>query len=276
MTYHLLIEARDRMGLVHAISGVLYEFGLNIEQNYEYVDKQEVRFFMRTEFSGEIDQERLVKVLQNRLPDISIKLNQKKEKKTVVLVTKEPHCLGDLLIRARYGELDMKIQTVISNHDTLRDLVEGFGIDFHHIPHAGLQREDHEKKILEVIKPYGPDFLVLAKYMRVLSPYFVSRYPERIINIHHSFLPAFIGASPYKQAYDRGVKIIGATAHFVNDELDDGPIITQGVMPVNHTFSASDMSQAGRDIEKQVLAKALKLTFDHRVFIFGRKTIIFE
>jgi formyltetrahydrofolate deformylase len=276
MTYHLLIEARDRMGLVHAISGVLYDFGLNIEQNNEFVDKDHERFFMRTEFSGTIDQDRLVKAIQDRLPDVSIRLSPKSGKNVVIMVTRESHCLGDLLLRARYRELDMNIQAVVSNHDTLRDLVEGFGIPYHYVPHQGSGREDHEQKILDAVKTYGPQYLVLAKYMRILSPSFVGSFPYRIINIHHSFLPAFIGASPYQQAYDRGVKIIGATAHFVNDELDDGPIITQGVIPINHTFSAPDMAQAGRDVEKQVLARALKLVFDDRVFIFGRKTIIFE
>ncbi len=276
MTYHLLIEARDRMGLIHSISGVLYEFGLNIEQNNEFVDPGHGRFFMRTEFSGDIDESILAAAISSRLPDVLIRISPKSEKKVVVMVTKEPHCLGDLLIRARYRELGMDILAVVSNHHGLRDLVEGFGVPYHHVPHEGRNREEHEHDILEIIKEYDPEYVVLAKYMRILSSSFVGQFPHRIINIHHSFLPAFIGAAPYKQAYERGVKIIGATAHFVNDELDDGPIITQGVIPINHTFSALDMAQAGRDVEKQVLAKALKLVFDDRVFIFGKKTIIFE
>ncbi|RQD58456.1 MAG: formyltetrahydrofolate deformylase [Desulfonatronovibrio sp. MSAO_Bac4] len=276
MTYHLLIESADRMGLVYAISGVLYDFGLNIEQNYEFVDKEHNRFFMRTEFSGSIDEDLLVRSIQEKLPDINIRLSTKRRKKVVILVTKEPHCLGDLLIRARYNELDMEIAAVVSNHDSLRDLVESFGIPYCHVPHQDLSREDHEQKVIETINDYSPEYLVLAKYMRILSPVFVQKFANSIINIHHSFLPAFIGASPYKQAYDRGVKIIGATAHFVNDELDDGPIITQNVIPVNHTYNASNMAQAGRDVEKQVLARALSLVFDDRVFIFGKKTIVFE
>lgn len=276
MTYHLLIEASDKTGLVHAISGVLYDFGLNIVQNNEFVDRHHKRFFMRTEFSGAIDSKAIASAIKDRLPDAIIQLTPKNDKKVVLMVTSEPHCLGDLLLRARYNDLEMNIQAVISNHDKLRDLVEGFGIPYHHVSSQGLKRETHEQKILEIIQQYDPEYLVLAKYMRILSPAFVSKFPQRIINIHHSFLPAFIGASPYQQAYDRGVKIIGATAHFVNDELDDGPIITQGVIPINHTFSAGDMAQAGRDVEKQVLAKALKLVFDNRVFIFGKKTIVFE
>jgi formyltetrahydrofolate deformylase len=276
MTYHLLVQALDRMGLIHAISGVLYDFGLNIEQNNEFVDKTHNRFFMRTEFSGAIDEGMLVRAIKGRLPDVLIKLCPKSKKQVVVMVTRESHCLGDLLLRARYGELDMDIQAVISNYDRLRDLVEGFGIAYHHVSHEGLDRDVHEGRILDIVSGYDPEYLVLAKYMRILGPGFVSKFPHRIINIHHSFLPAFVGASPYRQAYDRGVKIIGATAHFVNEDLDDGPIITQGVIPINHTFSAEDMTQAGRDVEKQVLARALKLVFDDRVFIFGRKTIIFE
>lgn len=276
MTYHLLIEARDRMGLVHAVSGVLYDFGLNIEQNNEFVDKEHNRFFMRTEFSGTINEHMLVEAVRNRLPDVGIRLSPKSVKKVVILVTSEPHCLGDLLLRARYRELEMEVQAVVSNHDKLKDLVEGFGIPYHHVPHEGLKREEHELRIIETVRDYEPEYLVLAKYMRILSPFFVSNFPYRIVNIHHSFLPAFIGAAPYRQAYERGVKIIGATAHFVNDELDDGPIITQGVIPVNHSFSPENMAQAGRDVEKQVLARALKLVFDDRVFILGRKTIIFE
>ncbi len=264
------------MGLVHTVSGVLYDFGLNIDQNNEFVDKEHERFFMRTEFSGAIDEDMLVATIRKRLPDVHIKLTPKSKKNVVVMVTRESHCLGDLLLRARYCELEMNIRAVVSNHDKLRDLVEGFGIPYHYLPHDGLKRDIHEQKMLDIIKDYNPEYLILAKYMRILSPWFVKSFPDRIINIHHSFLPAFVGASPYKQAYDRGVKIIGATAHFVNDELDDGPIITQGVIPINHTFNASDMAQSGRDVEKQVLARALKLVFDDRVFIFGRKTIIFE
>lgn len=276
MTYHLLIESEDRMGLVYSISGVLYDFGLNIEQNNEFVDKEHKRFFMRTEFSGSIDEDLLLRSIKEKLPDINIRLSTRRRKKVVIMVTKEAHCLGDLLIRSRYGELDMDVAAVVSNHNSLRDLVESFGIPYHHVPHQDLSREYHEHRVIDVINGYAPEYLVLAKYMRILSPGFVREFSSRIVNIHHSFLPAFIGASPYRQAYDRGVKIIGATAHFVNDELDDGPIITQSVMPVNHTYSAADMAQAGRDVEKQVLARALGLVFDDRVFIFGRKTIIFE
>jgi formyltetrahydrofolate deformylase len=170
---------------------------------------------------------------------------------------------------------------VISNHDTLRGLVERFGLPFHHLPHhdaAGrdLPRETHEMELARVIDGYAPEYVVLARYMRVLSEGFVARYPDRIVNIHHSFLPAFAGASPYRQAFARGVKVIGATAHIVTAELDDGPIIAQDVIHVDHTFTPERMAQAGRDVEKLVLAKAVRLVLEERVFLHGRRTVVFE
>jgi formyltetrahydrofolate deformylase len=165
---------------------------------------------------------------------------------------------------------------VAGNHATLGPLAERFDVPFHHVPHEGLERAAHEQAVVEVIDSYAPEFVVLAKYMRVLTPAFVARYRGRIINIHHSFLPAFIGASPYRQAFERGVKIIGATAHFVTDSLDEGPIIAQAVTPVDHTHTAADMAQAGRDVEKVVLARALRLVFEERVLVSGNRTVIFD
>jgi formyltetrahydrofolate deformylase len=193
----------------------------------------------------------------------------------VLLATKESHALGDILIRYMDGDLGADIECVIANHDTLRDLVERFDIPFHHIPAEDMSREDHEAKVMQQIDQYEFDYIVLAKYMRILTPDFVKAYPQKIINIHHSFLPAFIGANPYKQAYERGVKIIGATAHFVTDDLDEGPIIAQDVIPVNHRFSWKDMQRAGRDGEKIVLSRALSLVLQDRVFVNGNKTVIF-
>ena len=155
-------------------------------------------------------------------------------------------------------------------------LVQKFGLPFHHVPHEGVSREAHEAQLLAAIEPLRPDYLVLAKYMRVLSPAFVAKFPARIINIHHSFLPAFVGAKPYQQAFDRGVKVIGATAHFVTDQLDQGPIIIQQVIPVDHTHGADDMAQSGRDVEQMVLARALRLVLEDRVFLCGNRTIIFD
>jgi formyltetrahydrofolate deformylase len=172
--------------------------------------------------------------------------------------------------------LNAEILAVISNYENLEDLTSKFNIPYYHLTHQNHTRETHELELSKLIDQYKPEFLVLAKYMRVLSSEFVARFPHRIINIHHSFLPSFAGANPYNQAYERGVKIIGATAHFVTSDLDQGPIISQSVIPVDHSHSASEMAQAGRDVEKIVLAKSLKLVFDERVFVNGNKTIIFD
>jgi len=193
----------------------------------------------------------------------------------VILATKESHALGDILIRHEAGELDAQIVCVIANHDTLKGLVERFDIPFVHISAQGLNRQDHESQVMDSINQHDFDYIVLAKYMRILTPTFVKAYPQQILNIHHSFLPAFIGANPYKQAFERGVKIIGATAHYVTDDLDEGPIIAQDVIPVNHRLSWKDMQRAGRDGEKIVLSRALALVLNDRVFVNGNKTIIF-
>ena len=221
-------------------------------------------------------QEQLLKDLYTALPEeVEIELTDKKKKDIIILATKEHHCLSDLLIRHAFDELQANILCVVSNYQTLEDLTHKFNIPFHFVSHEGKSREAHEAQLLEIIKPYHPEFLVLAKYMRILSAEFVTHFSRRIINIHHSFLPAFIGANPYAQAYERGVKIIGATAHFVNNNLDEGPIIAQNVIPVNHTQSAKEMTQAGRDVEKIVLANALRLVFNEQVFVYRNKTIIF-
>lgn len=278
MTSHiLLIHCSDQKGLLHKISGVLYKHQLNVISNGEFVEKHFNHFFMRTEFAGEFDREVLIKELYAVLPeDVQIKLTDRRKKDVVIMVTKEHHCLSDLLIRHAFNELNANILAVISNYDSLKSLTEKFGIPFVHISHEGISRESHEKQLLKAIWNYNPEFLILAKYMRILSSEFVGNFPDRIVNIHHSFLPAFVGASPYAQAYERGVKIIGATAHFVNEKLDQGPIIAQSVIPVDHTHSAKEMAQSGRDVEKNVLAKSLRLVLDEHVFVFKNKTIIFE
>lgn len=273
----LLVECADRRGLVHAITGVLLRHNLNVVGNQEFVDRGAARFFMRTEFDGVVASAALETEVGAVLPEgATVRLASPLPKRVVVLATKEPHCLGDILIRNEFSELNAKVAAVVGNHDKLAPLVEKFGLPFHHVSHEGISREAHEAKMLAVIERHQPDFLVLAKYMRVLSPTFVAKFPARIINIHHSFLPAFIGAKPYQQAFDRGVKVIGATAHFVTDALDQGPIIIQQVIPVDHTHSAEDMAQAGRDVEQMVLARALRLVFEDRVFLCGNRTIIFD
>lgn len=277
ITHVLLINCPDQSGLVYKITGVLYKYALNIIRNGEFVDKNNNHFFMRTEFSGEFNKEELLQELTDILPEgVSIKLTGQRKKDIVLLATKEHHCLSDLLIRHTFNELNANILCVISNYNVLQDLTMKFNTPFHYVSHEGISREEHEAAVLSTIQKYNPEFLVLAKYMRVLSSDFVAAFPNRIVNIHHSFLPAFVGASPYAQAYARGVKIIGATAHFVNDQLDQGPIIAQSVIPVDHTHNAREMAQAGRDVEKNVLAKSLKLVLNEQVFVSGNKTIIFE
>lgn len=273
----LLIDCPDEKGLVHKITGVLYDHGLNIISNQEFVDANTAHFFMRTEFEGVDNSARIKQELKEALPEAAnIGLTTRGDRSVVIMATKEPHCLGDLLLRHRYGELSAEIKAVVSNHDTLSSLADSFDIPFHCVSHKGRSREEHEARIDEVITEYAPDYLVLAKYMRIFTPDFIDRYTDQIINIHHSFLPAFAGASPYRQAFERGVKIIGATAHIVTEDLDEGPIIAQDVIPVNHTYTADQMAQAGRDVEKVVLAKALKLVLEERVFIHNNRTIVFE
>lgn len=273
--YRLLIEASDTKGLVYNISKVLFEHNLNIENNSEYVDNETNNFFMRTVITGELDSEKLLADLKLILPqDSDIKLTQKAKKDIVILATKEMHCLGDLLIKHTAGDLDANITAVISNHDSLRDLVEKFNIPFEYVSHENLTREEHEDLIIEAIKKYNYELIVLAKYMRILTPKFVKTFNKQVLNIHHSFLPAFIGANPYKQAHKRGVKIIGATSHWVTDDLDEGPIIAQDITRVDHSYSWEDMRDAGRNVEKVVLSNALDLVLKDKVFVYGNKTVI--
>lgn len=279
----LLMDGHDSKGLIYHVTGVLYRHGLNVIHNDEYVSSTG-EFFMRTEFDGVIDSATLLHELNTTLPNadrsdgsgITFRLNPKRKKNVVVMVTKEHHCLAELLIRYAFDELDADILAVVSNYNTLQPLVSKFGIPFHHVSHDGKTREEHEAAILRTLAIYEPEYIVLAKYMRVLTPDFVNRFPNQIINIHHSFLPAFVGANPYRQAYERGVKIIGATAHFVNNNLDEGPIIAQNVKEVNHRHTAADMATEGRDVEKIVLSRALKLVFNDRVFISGNQAIVFN
>jgi formyltetrahydrofolate deformylase len=273
----VLIDCPDAKGLVYNITKVIYGLGLNIISNHEFVDSNSGYFFMRTVLEGNHPEEQFREKLAEVLPDeANIRLSALRKKSVVLLATREQHCLGDLLLGNTDGERPYMVKAVGSNHDSLRGLTESFNIPYHHISAEGCSREEHEQKILNCLDDYEPEYIVLAKYMRIFTPEFIKHYPYRIINIHHSFLPAFVGASPYQQAFERGVKIIGSTSHFVTENLDEGPIITQDVIPVNHTFTAEGMAQAGRDIEKNVLAKSLKLVLENRVFIFKDKTIVFD
>lgn len=272
----LKITCSDTKGLIYKVTKCLYEADLNIIRNDEYVDGDTQQFFMRTEFEAIGDIEPIQKTLAARLPeDAVITFSPDQERKIILMASKEPHCLDDIINRCMNGELHAKIHCIISNHDILRPNAERYGIPYHFIDHNGKTRAEHEAEIHQVIARYDTEYIILAKYMRILSPDFVSRYPQRLINIHHSFLPAFKGARPYYQAFRRGVKVIGATAHFVNKDLDEGPIIEQDTIRVHHGYSPREMAKAGKDVEKIVLARALDLVFRDRVFIHGNKTVVF-
>jgi len=275
--YRILIDCADKKGLVYKVSKLFYELELNILSNHEFVDSDNEKFFMRTVVEGDIEESILEKELNSVLDEnVNLHIVSPGKKDIVLMVTKESHCLGDILIRYEAGELDANIIGVVSNYDLLEPLVQKFNIPFFCVSHIGLNRDEHETKVLECLSQFNDiDYIVLAKYMRILTPTFVEAYNDKIINIHHSFLPAFIGANPYKQAHERGVKIIGATAHFVNNDLDEGPIISQDVINVKHDHSWKDMQRAGRDVEKITLSRALKLALEDRIFVHKNKTVIF-
>ncbi|MBF0264940.1 MAG: formyltetrahydrofolate deformylase [Gammaproteobacteria bacterium] len=272
--WSLLIDTKDEKGLIHKITGVLFYQNLNVLQTKEFVDNDNNRFYMRCELEGDVNQEAILQKLEELIPAAKLSLCECKRKDIVIMVTKESHAIGDILIKHEFGDLNANIKAVIGNHKNLQDLVEKFNIPYIYVSHEDKSREQHEQEIRKVIDSYAPDFVVLAKYMRILTSDFIAGLENKIINIHHSFLPAFIGANPYKQAHQRGVKIIGATAHFVNNDLDEGPIIYQNVVPVDHTMTWQDMMSLGRDVEKTVLSNALKLVFEDKVFVYQNKTVI--
>ena len=275
--YRVLIDADDEKGLVYKVSTVFYNSNLNILSNSEFVDKDNNKFFMRSVVDGDIELDKLKQLIVEILPDsANVKVIEPKKKNIIIMVTKEMHALGDILIRHEADELEANILAVVSNYSDLESLVSKFGIPFIAISHTDLSRDEHESKVLECLAGFNDvDYIVLAKYMRILTPKFVEAYENKIINIHHSFLPAFIGSNPYKQAYERGVKIIGATSYFVNNNLDEGPIIAQEVIRVDHAYSWRDMQRSGKDVEKVVLSRAIKLALEDRIFVFANKTVIF-
>ncbi|QEM02362.1 formyltetrahydrofolate deformylase [Mucilaginibacter rubeus] len=272
----IVIQCKDKVGLVAAISATLAKHLLNIVSMREHVDHNENVFFTRLEVE-QGDDAGLEDSLRKILPEGAyISVNPEPVKKVIVLATKEYHCLSDILVRNHFNTLGASVQCVIGNHAKLQNICERFDIPFYHISHEQVSKAEFEQQVIGAIKQYTPDYVVLAKFMRILSPRFVAEFPMKIINIHHSFLPAFIGANPYKQAFERGVKLIGATAHYVSNELDEGPIIAQQIVPVNHSYSWTDMVKAGQEVETAVLAKALKLVFEDRVFVYKNKTVVFE
>jgi formyltetrahydrofolate deformylase len=277
----VLVDCPDEVGLIHRITGVLQDRGLNIEANHEFVDPAARHFFFRAEVAsarhegGEAAAALRADLERVLPPAASVRVARDERRPIVLLASREPHCLGELLLLDAVGDLPGRIVAVVSNHDLLAPLVARFAVPFHHVPVTGADRDVHEADLEAVLAAYTPDYLVLARYMRVLSAGFVARRPHRIVNIHHSFLPAFAGASPYRQAFARGVKVIGATAHFVTAELDAGPIIAQDVIAVDHTYTPERMAQAGRDVEKLVLARAVRLVLEDRVFLHGDRTVVF-
>jgi formyltetrahydrofolate deformylase len=273
----ILIQCNDKVGLVANISNIIADTGLNIIFMREHVEKAEARFFTRIEVEGNTDTVNLQQKFQSALPDSAdVRINPMPEKKIIVLVTKEYHCLGDILLRNHFKTLGATIQCVIGNYNVLENVCNRFDIPFHQIIHEDKSKTVFEEHIFSVVNQYAPDYLVLAKFMRILSPDFVQHFEKRIINIHHSFLPAFSGAHPYRQAFERGVKLIGATSHFVTNNLDEGPIISQQIIPVTHAYTPLDMIRAGREIETAVLARALQLIFDDKVMVYKNKTVVLE
>jgi formyltetrahydrofolate deformylase len=272
------LQCKDQPGIVHAVTSSILRGKGNIIENQQFTDPVTQTFVMRTRFESpeslDLASAGLHESLAEFNPDLRIR-NSRSPKRALVMVTKESHCLRDLLYLLELGELPIEIPLVASNHDELQSLVESYGIAFHHLPIKGSDKSSQEKMLRELIEQHSIDFLVLARYMQILTADFCQEFSDRIINIHHSFLPGFKGARPYHQAHAKGVKIIGATAHFVTSNLDEGPIIEQDVAHVTHASSPEDLISIGRDIERRVLAKAVRLYAEDKIFIVGNRTIIF-
>ena len=278
----LLISCPDRPGIVAAVSQFLYSHGANVLDAAQHsTDPTGGEFFMRMVFYLEdLDVSR--PQLERAFADVVARpfaMNWRisyadNTKRMAIMVSKYDHCLLELLWRVRSGEFDVEIPFVVSNHDDLHETVESFGLIFHHLPVTKETKAEQEAQVLALLDG-EVDFVVLARYMQILSSEFVAHYPQRILNIHHSFLPAFVGANPYKHAYERGVKLIGATAHYVTNDLDEGPIIEQDVARVSHKESAKDLVRVGREIERTVLARAVAAHLEDRVLVFGNKTVVF-
>ncbi|MET0572731.1 MAG: formyltetrahydrofolate deformylase [Pedobacter agri] len=274
----ILISCPDQVGLVTNITSVLAAHQLNIIAMREFVDEANKAFFTRIACTGNLENKiRLEhKLLESLPPEAEVNVIGQQEKQIAVLVTKEYHCLAEILIKNQFKTLGANVKCVIGNYESLRDFTEKLGIPYFYVDHNGKDKTQFEKEIKGILNQFDLNYLVLAKFMRILSAEFVKDYDGKVINIHHSFLPAFIGANPYRQAFERGVKIIGATAHFVTDHLDEGPIITQHTTHIDHNFGVKEMVRAGKEIEKKVLLEALELIFEDRVFVSGNKTVIFK
>jgi len=278
----LLVSCPDRRGLVAALAQVLFGHGANILDADQHSDPMAKQFFQRIRFDASellTDRgtlERAIQEVAGRF-DMTYCISWSgRPKRVAILVSKYEHCIVDLLYRHRSGEINCQIPLVISNHRELEPLVASFGIAYHHVPMSESTRSESEASKLKLLSENGIDLVVLARYMQILSPAFVGHYVNRIINIHHSFLPAFIGGKPYHQAHLRGVKIVGVTAHYVTESLDEGPIIEQDVARCSHRDSVEDLVRKGRDLEKVVLARAVRLHVEDRVLVYGNKTVVFD
>ena len=270
---------KDTSGIVHTMTDAVLKCKGNIIENQQFTDPITGLFCMRTRFTTETSLKDSETILQNQLATFSPELKVReftKRPRALILVTKESHCLRDLLYLRELGELPVEIPLVISNHEDLRNLVESHGITFEHLPVNTENKKSQEAQIMARIEKLEIDVVVLARYMQILSKEFCTEFAGHIINIHHSFLPGFKGARPYHQAYERGVKVIGATAHFVTEDLDEGPIIEQDVAHVSHSATPDDLIAIGRDIERRVLAKAVRMYAEDRIFLLGNRTVIFN
>lgn len=271
------LKCADQPGIVHAMTKAVLACGGNIIENQQFTDLETNIFVMRTRFESNLDLAAATTTWQAELnkfnPDLKLRPTAQ-PLKALIMVSKESHCLRDLMYLCELEELNIEIPVVVSNHDSLRDLVESHHIEFEYIP--TLDKVAAEKQLSQLIDKHEIDFVVLARYMQVLSAEFCIKHAGKIINIHHSFLPGFKGAKPYHQAHQRGVKIIGATAHFVTADLDEGPIIEQDVDHITHSATAEDMVALGRDIERRVLSRAVKLYAEDKIFLVGNRTVVFN
>lgn len=278
--YTLTLSCPDRLGLVHALSGFLLERSGNIEEAAQYNDISTGLFFMRVQFAcAKLGFDELKTQLADFAAPFQMQWHlraQSQPMRTVILVSKEGHCLNDLLFRWKSGLLALDIRAIISNHRDFYQLAASYNVPFHHLPVTAASKAQVESRQMEIIDSEGAELVVLARYMQILSNDLCQKLAGRAINIHHSFLPSFKGAKPYYQAHDRGVKLIGATAHYVTADLDEGPIIEQDVARVDHSKTVEDLTALGRDTESQVLARAVKWHSEHRVLINGHKTVIFK
>ncbi|MDB0040902.1 formyltetrahydrofolate deformylase [Algibacter sp.] len=279
----ILIHCKDRPNIIASVTNFIAENGGNIIYIDQHVDREQDIFFMRLEsefISDKFSTSHFKSVFES---DLVKKFEMKwriyssdKKPKMALFISKYDHCLYDLLGRYNSGELNLEIPFIISNHNDLKPIADNFKIPFYYIPVTKDSKQDAEDQQLQLLKEHNIDFIVLARYMQIISEKLINKYPNKIINIHHSFLPAFVGAKPYHSAYKRGVKIIGATSHYVTEELDAGPIIEQDVTRVTHAHAISDLIAKGRDLEKIVLANAVKLHADRKVMVFNNKTVIFS